>query len=252
MDDHELRSYDNTTTATILLHLVPGLLLTAGYILIAPLIVAAGWPSLTAFLICVVCVSVPSELLILTIAARRAGTTIQDLCGRSGLGDRRVPAGRSAFIVIVLTVLATLLLGLLPRLTDPTVHGVLFHWLPDWFDIVSLTTAIDSFEQSRLVITVLAGIPILGLMGPITEEYYFRGFLLPRIGGNDVRTTSSSAILFSLYHFWQPAQLLYRIILMLPWTWIVKKERSLRLSIIIHVIIGTSSMVSMLPLVFLL
>lgn len=252
LDMHELRPPKHGTVATILLHLTPGLLLTAGYILIAPHVLAAGWPSLTAFLMCVTCVSVPSELLVLTIAARRAGTTIQDLCGKSGIGDERVSADRSALIVIILTVLATALLGLLPRLTDPLIHELWFFWLPDWFDIVSLTTSIDSYERSRLMITVLAGIPILGLLGPITEEYYFRGYLLPRIDGNDNRASFTSALLFSIYHLWQPSQLLYRIILMVPWTRIVQRRRSLRLSITIHVIIGTSSMVSMIPLIFLL
>ena len=237
---------------TILLHLTPGLLLTLCYILIAPPVLAAGWPSLTAFLICVVCVSVPCELLVLKAAARQAGTTIQDLCGKSGIGGERVSLGRSALIVIMLTVLATVLLGLLPRITDPMIHELWFSWLPDWFDIVSLTTSIDSYEQSRLMITVLAGIPILGFLGPITEEYYFRGYLLPRIRGGSGRSTLTSAILFSIYHVWQPSQLPYRIFLMVPWTRIVNRKRSLRLSIAIHVFIGTSSMVSMIPLIILL
>jgi hypothetical protein len=43
-----------------------------------------------------------------------------------------------------------------------------------------------------------------GLVGPITEELYFRGFLLPRIDRYGIWAPVLNTFLFSIYHVWTP------------------------------------------------
>ncbi len=62
--------------ALLLLHLVPGVLMTAGFVLLAPLAETLGFPPITALLAAIAVVLVPTELAILALAARAEGVSI--------------------------------------------------------------------------------------------------------------------------------------------------------------------------------
>jgi membrane protease YdiL (CAAX protease family) len=42
------------------------------------------------------------------------------------------------------------------------------------------------------------------LAGPILEELYFRGYLLPRLSRFGRNAPLLETLLFTIYHFWQP------------------------------------------------
>jgi uncharacterized protein len=70
--------------------------------------------------------------------------------------------------------------------------------------------------------------------GPIAEELYFRGFLLPRLSPLGPWAPLLNAVLFSLYHLWLPWQNLSRILLILPLAYCVWWKRNLYLGILAH------------------
>ena len=76
------------------------------------------------------------------------------------------------------------------------------------------------------------------LAGPLVEELYFRGYLLPRIDRLGRWAPVLNTVLFSLYHFWTPWQNLTRIIGFLPLSWVAWRRRSTQLAIATHVTIN--------------
>ena len=77
-----------------------------------------------------------------------------------------------------------------------------------------------------------------GVLGPVVEELYVRGHLLPRIERLGRGAPVLNTVLFSLYHFWTPWQNLARILGFLPITWAAWRHRSVQVSIAAHVTIN--------------
>jgi uncharacterized protein len=57
------------------------------------------------------------------------------------------------------------------------------------------------------------------------EEFYFRGYLLPRLSRFGNWAPLINAVLFSLYHFFTPWQALSRIVAVTPIAWVVQRKR---------------------------
>jgi membrane protease YdiL (CAAX protease family) len=108
-----------------------------------------------------------------------------------------------------------------------------FGWLPDWFFIFDVES-FQVFSRSALLTTFWVGLVVNGIVGPIVEEFYFRGHLLPRLPGPRAWSPVFNVVLFSLYHFWTPWQFFSRMIWLLPWGYIVVKKQNFYLMLIAH------------------
>ena len=71
--------------------------------------------------------------------------------------------------------------------------------------------------------------------GPVVEELYFRGHLLPRIDRFGRGAPVLNAVLFSVYHLWTPWQNIGRILGLVPWIYTVWRKRSVALSMAVHI-----------------
>ena len=82
--------------------------------------------------------------------------------------------------------------------------------------------------------TLGAFLMLNGVVGPIVEELYFRGYLLPRMDRLGRWAPLVNVSLFSLYHFWSPWQVLARILGIGPMVFAVRWKRNVYLGILIH------------------
>lgn len=98
-----------------------------------------------------------------------------------------------------------------------------------------------------LVILFAAALALNGVIGPVAEELYFRGHLLPRIDRFGRAAPVLNTVLFSIYHFWSPWQNLARIVGLLPWVYVVWRKRSVQLSIAVHVTANTLFLLLLVP-----
>lgn len=215
------------------LHLLPGALLLLFYGITAPLFVAAGFPSLFAALLGTLLVVIPFELFFLR-QQRQKQTDGQALLQ---VIPYREPVPWWQYVAIIV-ILFTWSLGiaLLFSPLDRFLADNLFFWLPDWFGVVDFSHATSLGRTATLMLWV----PVLGVVAPIVEEFYFRGYLLPRIAHWRWAPLVHSA-LFSLQHFLQPAGFITRTILFLPVAYIVQKKRNIYLSIIWHVALNLTT-----------
>lgn len=250
MEEEKLRSTieQYSLLKSILLHLLPGAALTILYIIIYPIFTRNGWPSLAAFLVAIIFTLIPLELGVLLYQAKKQNGNFKILM--LNCYNEKLSIKEYLVYVTAIVIWGLIWLGAITNVVDSFIIKALFSWIPEEFNILSFIENISSYSDAVLLITIASGILITGIIGPIIEELYFRGYLLPRLSRNNKKSVILASVLFSLYHFWQPWQLINRIILMIPWIYIVRRKRSIVLSIIIHVTIGIISMVSILPLVF--
>jgi len=130
-------------------------------------------------------------------------------------------------LFVVLGLIFTLMIPV-----DTLLQERFFAWLP----------ALDSglhpgISQSALIVTWIM-VAILGVVaGPIVEEMYFRGYLLPRMGYAGKWAPLLHSLMFGLYHIWTPWKFLTRTLGTLPLVYTVK-WRNLNLAIIVHILVN--------------
>jgi membrane protease YdiL (CAAX protease family) len=105
-------------------------------------------------------------------------------------------------------------------------------------------------EINYLKITVILVILFNGFLGPIVEEIYFRGYLLPRTSVFGKLAPLVNGIIFSVYHFFTPWQNITRIIGLTPMVYSVWINKDIRIGIIVHCLGNTISNISLIMLLF--
>jgi hypothetical protein len=229
----------------LLLHLAPGAVATLLFVLVADPIQAAGYPPLAAFLIAIAVVIVPLELAVLFLAGRRepGGGVLAAVPYRRPLTIRQW-----LILVPVLLIMGVVGFGLL-GLIDPAIRDGLFGWLPDWFRELVDVDAVSEYETSAWTVTLIGYFALNVLIGPVVEELYFRGYLLPRMTRLGVWAPIVNAALFSLYHFWSPWSFLARIAGVTPFAYAVWRTHNVYLGMVVHVLlnaIGTASLIALI------
>jgi hypothetical protein len=105
--------------------------------------------------------------------------------------------------------------------------------LPNWYFYDS---NFQSYTKEILLITAWVRLVIDGILLPITEELYFRGYLFQALPVKVKNKWILGALLFAIYHFWQPwnypSLFLISFILIAP----VVKFKNIYLSIAIHML----------------
>ncbi len=233
----------HSVARTLVLHLLPGGLMVAFYVLAAPLVRGLGFPSLMAIYLAILFVLIPFELGYLFYRARKDGTSLGNVV------LYREAVSRGQFVVLVLGLLAwssIFYVLIYPPLDVFFIENV-FSWLPDSF---FLAEDFASYSTTALVITWVLGFVVNGIAGPVVEEIYFRGYLLPRISRFGVWAPLVNTVLFSIYHFFTPWQNVGRILGLLPMVYAAWWKRSIYVSMGAHVLGNVSVMLMLLPVFF--
>lgn len=219
---------------SIVLHLVPGLLVVAAFLLFAgPLVKAAELPSFLGWAIALTIVLVPFELGLLLWLGRRLNGR-WSLRGVLRYVDKPTPRGKLVAIVAALIVYMTVLsFALTP--VDSFIYKLFFTWLPFEGAGTSATAYLDGYPHTVMVVTLAVCIPLTGLSLPLIEELYFRGFLLPRLSRLGKWAPVVNTALFSLYHFWSPWVIVSRFLFTFAGYYLTWRKQDLRLSIGMHV-----------------
>lgn len=103
---------------------------------------------------------------------------------------------------------------------------------------------LKSFSKPMLIFTCIYYGVFNVLIGPITEELFFRGYLTSHYKMQNAFTPIQIAILFSLYHFWLPFNNIFRILVFAPVAYVAYKEKNIYISIGNHCLCNLISVVS--------
>ena len=228
---------------SIVLHLLPGTALFAFVVIAA----ALGMPAILALLAGIALVIVPLELGYLLYEARRR-TALWSLSEIVGYREP-LPVRRIALWAVPLVAWFIVMLFLSVAVLDERIADGLFSWYPESVREFASLEGDGTYATWVLVVVFAAAFAINGVIGPVVEELYFRGHLLPRIDRFGRGAPVLNAVLFSLYHLWTPWQNIGRILGLLPWIFTVWRKRSLALSIAVHIAVNCIFLLLMLAAV---
>jgi hypothetical protein len=121
----------------------------------------------------------------------------------------------------------------------------LFSWYPKEYNFQLLMQVVMENPSSIAGyrgIYFLAGLYILlsCILGPLVEELYFRGHLLPRMQKYAKRWAPFiNTVLFSVYHFFSPWENLIRIVGFYPVIYLVWRKKDIRFGIFTHIVLNS-------------
>ena len=230
----------------VALHLVPGGLAVVVYLSLISPMGEFGFPPLAALLAAIILVILPLELGVIAYAGRRQAPS--GLFG-AVLYRNSVPR-RLWWTLAPLLIVAGVAASALGMLVERPLLDLLGGLLPQWLVDPVATDPMRDYDTSVWVVTLTVYFVVNVLLGPVVEEMYFRGYLLPRMRRFGRWAPLLNTVLFSLYHFWSPAQLVSRIGGAAPYVYAVERNRSIYLGIVIHVALNAISVATLTVIVF--
>ena len=214
---------------SLFLHLFPGILTGLCYMLILEPFHRLGFPSIFSLMVSAAIILVPFELgYLLFLGKKRNGKL-----SLKGIVAYRNPISIWQYLIWVpiLFVLVGIIFTVMKPI-DAFIQNTLFAFIPP------LESGLDGgFSKNVLVITYLMVAIFGSILGPVVEELYFRGYLLPRMKYAGKFVPLLHSFLFALYHFFTPWMIITRTLGMLPLVFAVKR-RNIYVSIIVHVLVN--------------
>ena len=234
VEQHPLRT-------SVVLHLLPGILTAAAFYAIAPAVIRAGYPGIAAAVLVVGLLLVTAELgWLLREARRRTGSwaVTAVLPFRPGPFTWR----RSLLVVGLFAWGVTIsLLGIGGSIKDS-----FFSWMPGWA-LDPFSAGVAQSGGTAKVVTAVGYVLFLVVLGPLVEELYFRGYLLPRIGRFGAWAPLINVSLFALYHLWKPWDAVNLILVLAPMVYAVWRLEDVRIGIAVHIALNTLALLTVLP-----
>lgn len=228
--------------ALVALHLIPGIALAVFFVVVSKAFIHLGYTAYLALILAIPGCLVPVELGVMLWWSRK-------FCASRSLADvikyrKRV----TAVEYVVLPLLLFLCLGALSFGIAPVsrqLGGSVSSWVPQRATQDALVEGLRGCPSGQRTLTLVFAILCSGFAAPIVEELYFRGFLLPRMEHLKWAAPAWSALLFALYHFYMPWNVLVIFVGFLPICYVVWKTKDVRIGILTHVIINVWGVVQL-------
>lgn len=191
-------------------------------------------PLLLLFCILGTVILVPMELGIILRASKKEYGTYSLKSAFSG--QNRLPFWRVLVTALALFAVAGLLSAFIAPLENQifsAARAFLLGKLPAGFDWTDYAR-IKAFPKPILILTCVYYCFFNVLLGPVTEELFFRGYLTSHWERQSRYTPILITVLFSLYHFWLPFNNIFRILAFAPAAYMAYREKNLYISIFFH------------------
>ena len=223
---------------SIVLHLLPGAIATAVYIITVPLFTELGYPSIMVLYLPMTLSALILELGYLFYQGYRKNGTYS----LQGIVNYREPVPGWMYVVfpVVILIWGILITALVSPL-DNLLLNQGFKWLPDWYAFRNLLEIKTMYPRETILVTAICALILNGLAGPIVEELYFRGHLLPRLARFGRWSPLLNVALFSLYHGWTPWMFISRLGVLVPMVYGVWWKRNIYIGMIAHCLLNLIS-----------
>lgn len=223
----------------------PGIVMTLAFVALAWLSKPLGWPPSLALLLVWPVAGIPMLVGLLFYYGRQQNG-ILSLKGVL-LYRERLPWTQYLWLVPVLLVWSAVVSTLFFPLGESLRQNLPFAW-PAWLNLSALAQDTAQYPPAILW-AVVALSAVLNIAVPITEELYFRSFLLPRFPASPRWAPFWNTVLFSLYHVWWPWDMVGRIIALLPVVYVVQWKRNVIVSILVHCLLNLMGVIGLAALI---
>ena len=216
---------------SVVLHLLPGVLTGAVYLLLRQPVSAAGYPSLVALYLSIPLGLAPIGLGLIVYLGFRRNLRLS----LKGVVLYRDPIQLRRYFVYVPLVFAISLIVILigQKVLDAALQTALFGWMP-----VPDYGLSGAYSRSVLIVSYML-VAISLPLEVVVEELYFRGFLLPRMRYSGRWTTPLHSFLYALYHVWIPWRLVTLAVGMTPLVFAVRRTRNIYVGMIAHALLDS-------------
>lgn len=223
----------HSLSRSIALHLLPGVPGLIAYAIASAFLSARGLPNIFALYVAIVFAEVP----VLWAVMIQQGRKEQGRLDWKSLLPFRSPLPIWQYVVIgvPLILFSVIMTGAVAPAMGPALRGALFAWVPDWFVMEFSPQLFSQLSRSTLILMWVFGFVSTVVLGGPTQEIYFRGFLLPRMETLGRWGPGLNALLFAVFHLVSPWSWPAFFIMVLPWAYLVRWKKSLRLGVFIHV-----------------
>ena len=228
VDDAEQHSIPQT----VLLHLLPGALILLVFVGLSQVLGRYNLPPLFIFLWTLPLALVPTQLGLMGYLGwkRNGRPSLEGIV----LYREPIKAMHYFWLVPLMFGLTVALLIAVSSFSTP------IYWLFGWWPAsLNLNLDLSAHSKGILLTTYALSLVGAGLIGPTVEEFYFRGFLLPRLSRFGKWAPLFESFLFALYHFWSPWMILERAIAWLPMTYLCQYRRNIYVAVIVHCAINS-------------
>lgn len=221
-------SEQHSFNRSLALHVLPGVFIVTLFVASARLVISAGYPPMLALSIGSFC-GVAFQVWHLYHEGKKSDGkwSLKGIV----LNQEWMPIWLYLVLVPVLVIFAFLI----DWVTTPLKLALLsaMPWLPEWFAIRD-TSQLLGYSKSVLLVAFGVQLMVNGILAPIVEESYFRGYLMPRLSRFGRWTPVIETALFTIYHFWQPYYWITQFLAFLPIVSGVWWKRNIKLSIVTH------------------
>ena len=221
---------------SLIFHLYPGVLITAFYLVTAPGVMKMGYPSQFALMLALAFVALPVMLAQMFLSGKKRYGTYRL---EKVIKYENTLHPRNLILLTLGLVIWSLLIWFLTIPLQELIWERLFSWLPVWY----IGGDISAYE-SKVFYTSIAFIILMnGFLAPITEELFFRGYLLSRMKKMGKAAPYLHAFFFSIYHLWQPHLVLTIFLAFLPLSIMIWRTNDLRLAVYSHCLLNLTGAV---------
>lgn len=219
---------------SILLHLLPGVGLLLVPMLIMPLVQRWGFPPILAGSLSILLVLLPWEIgYLLYIGQQRNGTwSLADVV------RYREPMPFWQYLLLVPLLIFWFFMANSYWNQHLSTLATSLKWLPGWIVEPLPFEDTGTYSTSILLTTALFRFVCSGLIAPIGEELYFRGYLLPRIERLGYWAPLLNLFLFAFQHLWTPLANPGRVLALFPLVYVVWWKRNIYLGLVVHLILN--------------
>lgn len=228
------------TKGVLLRIFIPTIILSLGYLLLGHF---CSIPHILLFCILGTVILLPIELGIILYASKKEYGTYS--LKSASAGQEKIAICKVLVIAFIFFGIAGLLSAFIAPIENQIfaeMRCCILNKLPTGFDWTNYEY-LKSFSKPILILTCAYYGVFNVLLGPITEELFFRGYLTSHYEKQSWFTPILMAILFSLYHFWLPFNNVFRILAFAPVAYMAYRKKNFYISILFHCLCNLFSVV---------
>jgi uncharacterized protein len=219
---------------SIALHLLPGGALLLFPLLVLPLVRHWAFPPIVAGSLAILLVLLPWEIGYLLYLGRQRNGYLT----LAGVVRYREPLPLWQYgLLVPLLILWFFGATSMWHQVEPRVSAW-FVWLPGWVLNPLPFSETGSYGASVLLTTTILRFVCSGIIAPIGEELYFRGYLLPRLDHLDYGAPLLNTVLFAFYHLWTPLDNPGRVLALFPLVYVAWRKRNIYVGIAVHLLLN--------------
>lgn len=224
----------------------PAVLLLGAYI--ASLGLRETVPPYLSFLVLALVVLAPAELAVIMHYSKKEHGKYNL---KSAFGNHSpLPLKKILLYSVVPFVLAAAVFMVVAPYENDFLLSTLFKNVPDYFLLKNFQATLANYPKGINVIAFVLFLVANGILVPIVEELYFRGFLMSRVQRFGKWAPLLITVLFSLYHLFSPWENVTRILAVYPLTYTVWKRNNIYIGMVLHCCLNTASALMTIPLFF--